>query len=154
METRRRRVRRWLGCLTLMSVSLTSAPAVAQSSSSVVAGVVRDASGKALPGARLQLENPDTGQVRYTISGGGGEYEFAGLLPAARLTLEVRSDGFRATRRAIHAMTSGERRVVDVLLDVAGLDEAIQVTADTALGRTSRPSSEAICGASRSIASR
>jgi len=92
-----------------------------------------------LPGARLRLANPNTGEVRRSTSGDAGEFEFGGLVPAPHFTLEAESDGFRTIRRSVHAVTAGERRQVDVQLQLAGIRESIEVTADSALGRTAAP---------------
>jgi hypothetical protein len=47
-----------------------------------VAGTVRDAQGQALPNAKLQLRNVDTGQlVATTRAGANGAYEFTGVNP-------------------------------------------------------------------------
>jgi TonB dependent receptor/Carboxypeptidase regulatory-like domain len=129
----------WLIC-SLAVVGLGMPPAAAaQSASAVIAGTVRDDSGRVLAGARVVLQNPDTGARRQAESGAAGEYEFGGLVPAARFTLEAAVDGFRPLRRTIEAVTAGERRLVDLHLQVAGISEAIQVVADTSLGRTSSP---------------
>jgi len=113
--------------------------AAAQSSSAAIAGTVRDASGSVLEGALVVLSNPDTGAVRQMTSGPGGAYEFAALLPAERVVLNVSLSGFRPVQRAIDTVTAGERRMVDVRLQLAVLTEAIEVAADTSLARTSSP---------------
>ena len=104
-----------------LAAAIGAVPAAAQMSSAAVAGIVRDASGNALPHRRLRLENVETGEVRRTISGEAGEFEFAGLLPARRFILDVEADGLRAAQRAIDAVAAGERRLVDLQLAIAGV---------------------------------
>ncbi len=139
MNTRTRIVLRLFFSWMLASVWLIGAPAAAQTSSAAIGGIVRDASGRVLPGARLRLENPGTGEVRHATTGRAGEFEFAGLLPASLLTLDAESDGFQTDRRSIQAVTAGERRAVDVQLEVTGVSESIKVTADSAIARTAVP---------------
>jgi len=121
-------------------VGAWASPAEArQSGSAAIVGTVRDGSGKVLAGARVVLQTPDTGAVRQSESGDAGEYEFGGLVPASRFTLEASFEGFRPLHRAIEAVAAGERRLVDIQLQLAGVNEAVEVTADTSLGRTSSP---------------
>lgn len=110
-----------------------------QSGSAAVAGTVRDSAGKPVAGARVVLKDLSTGTVRRSASGNTGEYEFGALAPASTLILEAGADGFQAVRRAIQTVAAGERRLVDVHLQVAGVSEAIDVVADTSLGRTPSP---------------
>lgn len=135
----RRRARLLIICLTIGTFARPAAPAAAQTSSAAIGGVVRDASGRVMSGVRLRLENPHTGEVRQTTSGRAGEFEFGGLRPAPRFTLEAESDGFRPRRRSIDAVSAGERRTIQVQLQLAGISESIQVTAESALGRTATP---------------
>ena len=131
-----------LGCaigLCLVAWAMPGGAAAAQSSSAAIAGTVRDGSGSVLEGAVVVLRNPDTGAFRQVMSGSGGAYEFAALLPAERFVLNASLDGFRPVQRAVETVTAGERRMVDLRLQLAALNEAIEVTADTSLARTSSP---------------
>ena len=75
-----------LGLLTLAGVS-------AQTSTGILVGTVRDASGGTVPGARVFAE---VGHSRYqTVSDSGGAYRLE--LPAGSYHLEVQLPGFRKT---------------------------------------------------------
>ncbi|MEO8682415.1 MAG: TonB-dependent receptor, partial [Vicinamibacterales bacterium] len=111
----------------------------AQSASATVSGTVRDTSGQPIAGATVRLDGTDTGSVREATSGAAGHYDFGGLATAARQTLHVDSPGFRSARRALEPLTAGERRLVDVQLEPAGVNEAVVVTADGPLGLTVSP---------------
>jgi len=90
-----------------------------------------------LAGVLVVLRNPETGAVQHSTTGDAGAYQFGALVPASTLTLEASRDGFRPGRQMIDGVTAGERRLVDLRLQVAGVTEAIEVTADTSLGRNS-----------------
>ncbi|MDQ3069259.1 MAG: TonB-dependent receptor [Acidobacteriota bacterium] len=129
-------VRTWALTLTVL---LAPAVAAAQSGSATVAGTLRDASGAVLPGVRLELRNPDTGQHRAATSGAAGQYEFGGLSPASMLTVVTSLDGFRPVERAVTDLAAGERRLIDLRLQIAAAGERVDVRADTSLGRSASP---------------
>lgn len=112
---------------------------VAQTTGASIAGTVRDSSGRALAGAALVLENPDTGAARRTTTGEAGEFEFPGLAPSERFTLEASYEGFRPVSRRVEGVTAGERRLVDLRLPIAGVVESVRVSADTSIARTTSP---------------
>lgn len=89
--------------------------------------------------AGVRLEDADTASTREVTSGPAGQFEFAGLPPASRFTLQVASDGFRTTRRTLSPLTAGERRLIDVHLEPQGVSEAVVVTANGPLGRSLSP---------------
>ena len=61
-----------------------------------IAGIVRDAQGQLLPGARLQLRNVDTGQVvARTRAGADASYEFNGVPTPANYIVEIVDDADR-----------------------------------------------------------
>lgn len=107
--------------------------------SAAVAGTVRDSSGQAMTGVRLIVQSSDTGLVREALSGERGEYEIPGLLPGQRLELVASSDEFVTVRQNIQPLTAGERRLLDVHMEPAGVNERIQVTSDAVIGLASSP---------------
>lgn len=129
----------WVG--TLLGTSLYGMPAVAwaQSASATVAGTVRDSSGQAIAGATVRLNGTETGSAREATSGAAGQYEFGGLPASSRQTVQVDSPGFRSVRRALDPLTAGERRLVDLRLEPAGVTEEVVVTADGPLGLAVSP---------------
>lgn len=123
----------------LMALNLFAASAAAQSGSAAVAGTVRDSSGKPVPGVTVRLEESESGMVRRSVSGSSGEYEFGGLRPSSPVTVHVALEGFRPSRRPLEPLAAGERRLVDVRLQLAGVSEEVVVTVDSPLGLTSSP---------------
>ena len=66
-------------------------------SSSQVSGVVRDASGGALPGAEVTITKIDTGVVRTTVTATDGAYVLTNL-PVGPYQLKVILQGFTTYR--------------------------------------------------------
>ncbi len=129
----------WTWTLVLTALCATPVLASAQSASATVTGTVRDSSGQAIAGAAVRLNGSDTGSVREAISGAAGQYEFGGLPAASRQTLQVDSRGFGSVRRALEPLTAGERRLVDLRLEPAGVNESIVVTSDGPVGLAVSP---------------
>jgi len=124
--------------LVVTAMGLT-AHATAQSGSAAVAGTVRDPSGQSVQGVTIQLEDATTGTTRQVASGVAGEFEFAGLVPSSRVTVRTLVEGFRPSQRTLEPLAAGERRLIDVRLEAAGVTEAVQVSAEAPLVRTSSP---------------
>ena len=129
----------WIQVVVLAGLCLLPASASAQSGSAAIAGTIRDGSGRPITAGHVRLEDADTVSTREVASGPAGQFEFAGLPPASRFTLQVASDGFRTARRTLSPLTAGERRLIDVLLEPQGVSEAVVVTADGPLDRSLSP---------------
>lgn len=96
------------------AVALTAAPAAAQTTNAVIAGVVADAQGGVLPGVTLTARNAETGFTRTVVTEGDGRYRLAGL-PPGRYDLRAELQGFGPAETATtggccRPSTSGERR--------------------------------------------
>ncbi|MGH9481787.1 MAG: TonB-dependent receptor domain-containing protein, partial [Terriglobales bacterium] len=87
-----------LSLTALLGLGGTAADAWAQSSSSAgaVKGVVTDAQGAAVPGARLELTNADTGGVAQQTAQGNGAFVFP-LLKPGHYRLAAVATGFSTT---------------------------------------------------------
>src|SRR5688572_1874965 len=103
--------------LIVVAVLFTMAPALAQQLGSV-SGVVRDTSGRALPGVTVEVvEGVGTGVVRRLVTDAQGRYS-ATDLPDGRYMLTFRLPGFSAESRLVGVATDTEPRPVDVILRV------------------------------------
>ncbi|MDQ2980399.1 MAG: carboxypeptidase-like regulatory domain-containing protein [Acidobacteriota bacterium] len=69
---------------------LISIPLHAQDSGAVLSGTVTDASGKAVPGARITIKNVATGQATETRTDSAGSYDALNLTPGAYEAREAR----------------------------------------------------------------
>lgn len=124
--------------VTLMAAGLGLAvtPAFAQSDGRV-AGVVRDSSGAAVPGATVTVTNDQTNASQSTVSGADGTYSVTGLAPG-NYTLEVKLRGFGASQQKVK-VTAASVGAADFSLS-ARLEEEVVVTGTRAEPRTATES--------------
>ena len=100
---------------------------IAQSSTGAIAGIVRDASGSATPGATIRVVNEVTGAALEAVSGEQGAFRVEPLGPG-RYRIETTLDGLEpSASRAI--VEAGQTATVDVTLAPARVAAAVVVTA-------------------------
>ena len=124
---------RHLGCLLILSFGaalLTLAPAVsyAQVSTGDILGNVTDASGAALPGAKILLTNTQTQESHTVNSDQVGEYVFTLLLPG-HYSLQVGATGFRPYRVDDISLDAGDRRRVVIKMLLSSVSQSVIVSA-------------------------
>jgi hypothetical protein len=109
--------------------------ASAQAGRAELFGVIRDASGLAVPGAAVQAEDQAT-MVRYSgISDERGEYHLVGL-PASNYVVAVEQPGFRMYRQSGITLRLAERVALDIPLQVGQTSQTVEVTASAPLLQT------------------
>ena len=93
-----------------------------------ISGAVSDGSGAAVPGARVQVHNAETGTERVLTSDAEGAYA-APSLTVGSYDVSVTRDGFAA--RALHGigLTVGQSVRINVVLQVGAVDEQVTVSA-------------------------
>ena len=102
-------------------------------------GAITDASGAAIPGAQVTIENAATKATYRTGTTGTGNYTMPNL-PLGVYHLSFESQGFnRHIQRGVQLSASEVRRV-DVVLEVGSVEESIEVT--VALPRLQTDSSD------------
>ena len=119
---------RWLGLLLLGAGSL------AAESTGRVQGVLKDQDGGIVQGARVEIKSLDSSLTRSAVTDGQGRYAFDAL-PAGRYQVSAGSPGFATAVRTDIAVTEERAAVVDLVLNVAGTETVVVVTAP----KTSRP---------------
>ena len=120
----------------VLSLLISTATATAQQRGSV-SGRVLDAGGLVLPGATVTLTEQNTGFSRTVVTAENGAYAVPNLDPGV-YSLVAELSGFAPVTRSGLRLTAGSAITADVTLPVAGLQESIQVTAETPLVQTSR----------------
>ena len=76
--------------VSLFFVGLAIASALFSQGLTSVSGATKDPSGAVIPGAKVELFNPDTGARRTDTSGPQGRYSFSQVLPGNwRLTAQA-----------------------------------------------------------------
>jgi hypothetical protein len=101
-------------------------------------GVVSDSSGGVLPGVTVTVENVQTGLTQQTISGENGEWRIP-VLPAGQYVVTFELDGFKKLARSGITVEAAVTRTVPVQLEIGGITEVVQVTADANLLDTTTP---------------
>jgi hypothetical protein len=107
-----------------------------------VTGHVRGPGGVSVPGATVQLTNPQTRERKETWSDEAGNYTFPGLIPG-NYRLDISLVGFRADSREPVPVASGRTLKVNVALVVAlpdgGAPPQVQAAARPAGNRAAMP---------------
>ena len=84
----------------------------AQVDKSNLTGIVRDATGAAIPGSTIKLTSIGTGAVRTESSDASGFYRFT-LLDRGVYRLEVERAGFKRFRQDTVGLQTGETTTID-----------------------------------------
>jgi hypothetical protein len=119
---------------------LASRPLEAQTFSASIAGTVTDPSGAMVSGAKLQLENTETRDIRIGSSSDEGAYNFTNLLPGTyRIT--VSAAGFKEFVRSDMVLRASTAATVNVSLEVGQTSEQVVVSAGAVLVNTENATS-------------
>jgi hypothetical protein len=115
----------------------TAAYPQAQSNAGGVKGAILDQSGAALSSARLTITDPDRGLNRTMVTDPQGEFTFP-ILPSGRYRLKVEASGF--TTKVLDGVEVRVGDTVSLLVQmvVSGVQEQIEITAETPVVETAR----------------
>ena len=118
----------------LLLFCLTSA-LLAQSNQASISGVVTDAQGAVIPGAKVTMTNTETGLPNSAVTTSAGFYAIPNL-PVGGYTAAVEHDGFRRYVRQGITLSTGQTLGLDVKLEVGALAETVNVSGQTSLIET------------------
>ena len=119
----------WRICLPLiLGLVLLSTVAYGQETANIV-GSVTDASGAAVPNAKVTITNTDTGLVHSTTTNGTGNYA-AHELEIGHYTVRVEAPGFKASERTAITLNVNDTFRADARLDVGESKESVTVEAN------------------------
>lgn len=127
--------------LALATTLILSGPAVGQTITSTVEGVVTDANGALVRGATVKATEKSVETERTATTDADGFYRLPAL-PAGSYTITVSQPGF-ATRSFDVELTLNRVARFDVKLDVGGVGTEVTVTDETPLIETAASSSGA-----------
>jgi hypothetical protein len=96
----------------------------------IVTGVVTDASGAAIPDARVTITDEQTGVKTTVGSNSSGNYSTPPLI-LGTYRVDIEKQGFKIFSRTGYALTGGQTVRVDAKLDVGATTETVQVEAQT-----------------------
>jgi hypothetical protein len=107
-------------------------PAAAQvASTGVIEVLVQDQAGLAVPGVAVVAQAADSVTRREGVTDADGRAVLVGLAPSASYIVTTQLAGFTPTRNENVLVRSGQTANVRVALNVGGVTEAVQVTAET-----------------------
>jgi hypothetical protein len=119
----------------LLLLLLLAPGAAAQTTTSTIEGTVTDASGAVVSGAEVTVSGTTLASVRTATTGANGFYRVTAL-PAGTYTLAVSAKGF-ATRTAALELTLNRVAVLDVTLQLEGIEAVVEVTSPVVDATTS-----------------
>ncbi|HMK28669.1 MAG TPA: carboxypeptidase-like regulatory domain-containing protein [Terriglobales bacterium] len=115
--------------------SLAANHAFGQAGSAELTGVVSDAAGAVLAGAKVTATDTQTGLARETTASDSGVYVFTSLRPSV-YTLAAEAVGFQKLVRTGVTLPTGERTRVDLSMVVGSVQESVTVAGDASLLQT------------------
>ncbi|HKZ32424.1 MAG TPA: carboxypeptidase-like regulatory domain-containing protein, partial [Vicinamibacteria bacterium] len=122
-------------------LALLSAPPLAHAQSQAIngtiEGVVRDTTGAALPGVIVTVTNLETGASRVVTTGQDGVYR-ALLLPLGGYRVRAELAGFKVVEQTGISLSAGQTISANVTLEVGGVQEVVQVTAESPVTQPGR----------------
>jgi hypothetical protein len=107
----------------------------AQSPTAAVVGIIRDASGAAVPGASVKVRNTDTNALRQAVSGEDGGFTITNLSPG-RYEVLVEKTGFQALRETGLELQVNQTARLELQLQVGALSQAVEVQGQVSLLNT------------------
>jgi outer membrane receptor protein involved in Fe transport len=121
----------WLALALCAAHALAGGVNARQTAQGGIRGVVTDAAGAAVVGARVSLLTPPQILRRTAESDAEGRFTFAGAPPGSYI-LQISKEGYGTRREAVQ-VPAGGMVSVSVSLDVSSLKEEVTVTAETGL---------------------
>src|ERR1700736_5356151 len=97
---------RVIAALCVLLVSTVSGFAQAEVGGATLNGAITDATGAAVPAAKVTVANHDTGLTRTTTTNENGLYAFP-KLPVGTYELAAEKEGFKVSKRTGVALTIG-----------------------------------------------
>ena len=123
-------MKRTIACLFAFACALT-----AQITNSEILGTIRDASGAVVGQAKVTIKNTETGINRETESAADGKFRVPQLQPGS-YTIAVSKTGFGTLTQGPIILRLNQAAEFDLKLQIAGVAETINITADTPLINT------------------
>jgi hypothetical protein len=124
---------------SIFSCAVMAASAVsllAQTSSAVLFGTVRDEQDKTIVSAKVMLTDQSKGLSKEAVTDANGAFVFSQIAPST-YELVVEHTGFSRSRYEDVVMNAGDQRSLHINLKVAQRDETITVTGEAPLVRES-----------------
>src|SRR6266566_1428055 len=115
-------------CLRLFPLLVLSSSLFAQADRGSISGLITDATGGAVPGISLTLQNQATNLTYSTVTSSSGAYSFLNL-PIGIYDLTASAKGFqRSEAKGIQVQVNQQARV-DITLQVGEVTQTLSVQA-------------------------
>ncbi len=112
--------------------------AFAQRDLGTITGTVTDASGAAIPNAKITIVEDATGLSYNTVTGDSGSYNRPALKPGT-YTVTVEAAGFQKSAQKGVVVNPGEPTAVNIAIQVGNASQTVEVTASAPLLQTESP---------------
>jgi hypothetical protein len=119
---------KWLVCAALFSFAAGSAWAQAAAGVAGISGVVHDASGAAVPGAKVVISSDARGELRSITTNNAGLFAAPALIPSAGYKVDVTAAGFAAWEVKDVELRVGQDLELTVNMAVAQSATQVEVT--------------------------
>src|ERR1700736_2601753 len=114
---------------TILALALlASTPVYAQVAGATLSGTVTDASGAAVPNAKVSIKNSATGVVRDVTTDSAGFYSAPNLLPGL-YDITVAATGFSSAVQTGLTLTVGASKALNIALALGQVSEKVEVMA-------------------------
>jgi Carboxypeptidase regulatory-like domain len=127
-------MKQFAGSLAVALVALLAGwtPAAAQvTETGTIEVMILDQGGLPIPGATVTASAEDSVTKREGISDSEGRVLLVGLAPSARYVVTTQLSGFRSARNENVLVRSGQTASLRISLQVGGISEQVQVTAES-----------------------
>src|SRR5258708_36560544 len=96
---------------------------------SAIVGQVSDASGAAVPSARVTVTNKETGLRRSASTDDSGRFNFPQLKPGA-YSVKVEAEGFAPQQNDAVSAALGQKQTVDFRLNIAQSNQTVEISSE------------------------
>jgi hypothetical protein len=113
--------------LALCAVAFLSSGLALASVGGSISGIIKDPSGRVVPGAQVTVRQVSTGLAYKALSNGKGYYTFP-VLPVGQYELDAQAPGFSGYQRKNVALDTNAAITLDVSLEVGSIAQTVSVT--------------------------
>jgi hypothetical protein len=130
-----RRAALWVAASICLSLSLSTSLFAQRADRGTISGVVTDGQGSAVPGANVTVHNEATGLDTVLVTNASGAYTSPPLVLGS-YSVTVDLAGFKKTVSSGLLLEGGAQLRQDLVLQVGGLNETVEVKSETGLNVT------------------
>jgi hypothetical protein len=123
---------------TLMWLGLAVSVFAQQAGLGSITGVVQDASGAVIPGAKVVVANESKGITRNLETNAGGIFSAPSLVPTGGYSVKVESQGFAPYERKDIELLVGQQLNLQIPLAVSGATQTVEVTSGAPIVETTK----------------